>query len=135
MANNEIEGLDVLKLVAVAGAVPAKQVTSAKKNIPVGKHHVSGLFRIDVDIKKGEDVTKPVTASLPTKLMVTALLSNMGEAQRKAFIRNFGEGKIKVHGYTEKDLESDWKEIASTVTKTTSGATTIKGSVVEVAEV
>jgi len=86
MANNEIEGMDILKLVAVAGAVPAKQVTSAKKNIPVGEHHVSGLFRIDAKIKKGEDVVKPVVASLPTKLMVTALLSNMGEAQRKAFI-------------------------------------------------
>ena len=135
MANNEIAGLEVLKLVAVAGIVPSKQVSAAKKNIPVGEHHVSGLFRIEADIKKGADVEKPVIASLPTKTMVTALLSNMGEAQRKAFIRNFSEGKIKVHGYTEKDLESDWKSIASTVTKTTSGATTIKGSVVEVEEV
>ena len=135
MVKNAIEGLEVLKRVAVAGIVPSKQVTEAKKNISVGEHHVSGLFRIDATIKKGEDVVKPVTASLPVKTMIAALLSNMGEAQRKAFIRNFSEGNIKVHGYTEKNLEADWKEIASTVTKTTSGPTTIKGSVLEVAEV
>jgi hypothetical protein len=135
MAKNEIEGMEILKLIAVAGVVPAKQISSAKKNIPVGEHHVSGLFRIDARIRKGEDVVKPVPASLPMKLMITALLSNMGEAQRKAFIRNFADGKVKVHGYTEKDLASDWEAISSTVTKTTSGATTIKGSIEEVVEV
>ena len=129
MANNQVNDLSVLQLVGIGAAIPKTQVDDAKKQLEMGEYNVSALVRINATIKKGADVTKPTPASLPHKLMIVALLSNMGEAQRKAFIRNMGEGKIKVHGYTEKQLDEDWKEIAALTTKVTSGPTTVKATV------
>lgn len=129
MANNKIEGLESLSLVGIGAAIPKSQVDAAKKDLQAGSHTFEGLVRIKATINKGEAGSKPHPAALPFKAMVVALLSNMGEAQRKAFIRNMGEGKIKIHGYTEKNLDADWKAMGLMTTKEFSGTTTVKASV------
>lgn len=122
--------LTSIEKVAVAEVV--KNISKEKKSLAEGTYKVEGVYKISAEISKSADEEKACTASLPVKSMICALLSNMNKNQRKAFISNFANDEIKIHGYTEKDLASDWEEIAEKTTKTFSGKTRVVGTIEKV---
>ena len=119
-----------LEKIVVAEIV--KNIAKEKKGIEQGSYKVEGTFKISAELNKSADETKACPASLPLKNMICALLSNMNGVQRNAFIKNFANDDIKVHGYTEKNLAEDWEQIADNTTKVFSGKTRVTGTIEKV---
>ena len=122
--------LTSIEKVAVAEVI--KNIAKEKKSLGEGSYKVNGVFKICAEINKSADETKSCIASLPIKDLTCALLSNMNENGRKAFIRNFISDNIKTHGYTEKNLAEEWEAIADKTTKIFSGKTKVTGTIEKV---
>lgn len=128
----EMTQLTAEQKVALSGCVSG--VAGVKKTLDVGEYPVNMLVRVGARVVKIADETKPHPVELPMKTLVLALLSNMTPNQRRKMLRDLAEGTMTVHGYTAKNLEADWEELAGTTVKTFSGKTYVRDAVVELVE-